>query len=381
MEVGNSVYPALLALEDGSIFPGKAIQPKGVACGEVVFNSAITGYQEILTDPSYAGQMITFTYPHIGNVGVNEIDNESDKIWAQGIIVRSLTMHPSNWRAEKSLAQFLLEKQIVMIGEVDTRALTQKIRSMGTLKGCIMVGGEKDQALKLAREFTILEQKNWVQCVSSPIAYEWEETSGGIKSPHVIVYDFGVKRSILRTLAQLGCKLHVVPANTDPKEILKLSPDGIVLSNGPGDPALCSTQIKMVQQLLQHSIPILGICLGHQLLGLALGAKTTKMKFGHHGANHPVQCLKTKKVFITSQNHNFMIDENTLPPEMVLTHRSLFDDSLQGMCHRSKPLWGFQGHPEAGPGPNEAKMIFGDFIQASHQFQKAKSTARDTVYA
>lgn len=413
-------YPAILALEDGSIFEGNALQAEGIACGEVVFNTAMTGYQEILTDCSYAGQMVTFTYPHIGNVGTNSQDEESDRIWPRGIIVRSLACFPSNWRSQKTLAEYVLNTDCIIIGDIDTRALTQKLRTQGAMKACIMVGDscDSDRAIQMARAFNDLETKDFTEIVSTKNQYTWtegslwnttvedkgkqiEEKRDKVKQiekrPHVVVYDFGVKRNILRCLYDLGCRVTVVPSSTPVAELNTLRPDGILLSNGPGDPKLCTQAIQKIKLLLNgdgyspnrethknHTpmpLPLMGICLGHQLLSLAMGGKTVKMKFGHHGANHPVQDLKTGRVLITSQNHNFMIDENSLPADIEITHRSLFDNTPQGIKHRTKPIWGFQGHPEASPGPREAKSIFNDFIQAVVDFQKTKQAVRDAVNA
>lgn len=387
-------HPAILALEDGSIFQGSAFQAEGIACGEVVFNTAMTGYQEILTDCSYAGQMVTFTYPHIGNVGTNAFDAESGRIWPRGMIVRSLSFFPSNWRSQEALPEYLLKQECLVIGDVDTRALTQKIQSLGALKGCIMVGNiDPARAIQLARNYNDIETQDLSKLVSTLEAYHWTEgsNSGSDKNgrpqsltsnPHVVVYDYGVKRSILRCLVDLGCKVTVVPATTSIYEIEALLPDGVLLSNGPGNPELCTDAIQKIKTLVDHPsrIPLLGICLGHQLLTLAFGGKTTKMKFGHHGANHPVQDLKTGRVLITSQNHSFMTEESSLPPDVEITHRSLFDSTPQGIKHLSKPIWGFQGHPEASPGPIDAKCIFSGFIQAVQNFQKTKQSARDVAY-
>lgn len=387
-----TTYPAILALEDGTFFEGESLQSDGYVCGEVVFNTATTGYQEILTDCSYSGQMVTFTYPHIGNVGVNSEDIESNRVWPVGIILRSLSGFASNWRSKTTLPDYLLENRCFVIGNLDTRALTRKIRMHGAFKGCIMVGKNDPQtAIHLAQKFVDLETKDLSIASSTSKQYEWTEGLWGnqetshrtfIKSkPHVIVYDFGVKQSILRCLVDLGCRVTVVPVAMSVIEMLALSPDGILLSNGPGDPKLCISAIQIIQRLLLQDIPILGICLGHQLLTLALGGNTVKMKFGHHGVNHPVQELESQRVWITSQNHSFMLDETSLPPEIEITHRSLFDKTPQGFRHRTKAVWGFQGHPEANPGPIDAKSIFTDFMEAIQLFKRTKETSRDCVYA
>lgn len=403
------LYPAILALEDGSIFRGKSLQANGLALGEVVFNTAMTGYQEILTDPSYAGQMITFTYPHIGNVGINENDMESKRIHARGAIVRSLSYIASNWRSEKSLIEFISGQGCLLITEVDTRALTQKIRSQGALKGCIVTAKTENEintknALHLCQTFNDLETKNLSDLVSTNKPYEWNEQtlnfnnnnsknfdelnkfdednlqSSTFTSMHIVVLDFGVKASILRSLRDLGCSVTVLPGETSVQDIISLKPQGIVLSNGPGDPMLCHKAIEHIKILLTYNLPILGICLGHQLLALSLGAKTVKMKFGHHGANHPVQSLETGQVFITSQNHGFRVEDNSLSSEIKITHRSLFDGTLQGMRHRTKPIFGFQGHPEASPGPHDVKIIFYDFLKVIEHL-KSKTEYKDALYA
>lgn len=360
------MIPALLALEDGSLFYGSSIGIQGIRCGEVVFNTATTGYQEILTDPSYTEQIITFTYPHIGNVGTNSEDAESEHIRAAGVIMRVLSPTTSNWRAEQSLNEYLQSRQIVGITGIDTRRLTRILREKGFLKGCIMTGENDEQkALTLASTYKGLEEKV-TSLVTTPFVYKWEPVSKkeSRKPYHVVVIDFGLKRSILKYLDTFGCQLTVVPAMTSLTEILNLLPQGIVLSNGPGDPIACTDIIDLVKSLINTGIPILGICLGYQLLGLAQGAKTCKMRFGHHGANHPVIDLSTQKVMITSQNHGFMVDESSLPTILQPTHRSLFDQTLQGFCHIHKPIYGFQGHPEASPGPQDALLLFRSFIDS-----------------
>jgi carbamoyl-phosphate synthase small subunit len=374
--------PALLALEDGSLFYGVAIGAEGISVGEVVFNTAMTGYQEILTDPSYAQQIVTLTYPHIGNVGVNDEDSESERVWAAGLVIRELSLLASNWRSQTSLDLYLRRQNVVAIAQVDTRRLTHLLRNKGALKGCIVTGDfDPESALQTAREFPGLEGMDLAKEVSTQEIYIWTEGSwhwpSGYKkfSPdelqwHVVVYDFGVKRSILRMLVDRGCRLTVVPAQTHVDEILALKPDGIFLSNGPGDPAVCDYAIQAISTLLQYDHPVFGICLGHQLLALGSGAKTVKMKFGHHGANHPVVDDVSKRVFITSQNHGFAVAEATLPPFLQATHRSLFDGSLQGIRHTKKPLFGFQGHPEASPGPHDVQDLFDQFIELIKHHRK-----------
>lgn len=380
--------PALLALEDGSLFEGSAFgycsDTALFAVGEVVFNTAMTGYQEILTDPSYAGQLITLTYPHIGNVGINAQDNESEKIYARGLIIRQLSKQVSNWRHETSLEQYLAQQRILGICDIDTRRLTRLLREKGALKGCIYHAPELnaeivEHAVAQARAFRGLQGLDLAQEVTTSTAYCWQE--GGIwphttptaKSPErfqVVAYDFGIKKTILRCLDELGCDVKIVPAKTPAQEVLTWAPDGIFLSNGPGDPEPCTYAIKAIQVFLEHNVPLFGICLGHQLLALACGAKTVKMKFGHHGGNHPVRSLADQRVLITSQNHGFTVDEKTIPEHLQVTHRSLFDQTIQGIKHRKKSAYSFQGHPEAGPGPNDARTLFQDFIQAMHVKRK-----------
>ncbi len=349
---------AILALANGAIFEGVAIGADGQAVGEVVFNTAMTGYQEILTDPSYCEQIVTFTYPHIGNVGVNSEDTESKQIWAKGLVIRDLSAIVSNWRAQQSLPVYLKENHIVAIANVDTRRLTRLLRDEGAQAGCILVGTDREQALAKARQFAGLNGVDLAQVVSTPTNYTW---SAGTK--HIVAYDFGVKHTILRLFAARGCKVTVVPAKTSVAQVLALKPDGVFLSNGPGDPAACDYAIENTRQLLANNIPLFGICLGFQILALACNAKTTKMKFGHHGANHPVQDRRNQKVFITSQNHGFMVDEKTLPTELVVTHKSLFDGSLQGIKHKTKLALAFQGHPEASPGPHDIQVLFDEFLE------------------
>ncbi len=353
--------PAILALADGSVFQGISVGQPGIAVGEVVFNTAMTGYQEIISDPSYAEQLITFTCPHIGNVGMNSADQESDRPEAKGIILRDLSPIVSNWRAEEDLTSYLIRYGLVAIAGVDTRRLTRLLREKGAQNGCIMTDQiDAKTAIANACAFTGLENLDLAKKVCSKTPYLFCE---GREDRHLVVYDFGVKRSILQALAALDCKITVVPAEFPAKEVLAMRPQGVVLSNGPGDPAACEYAIDNARIFLAENMPLLGICLGCQILGLALGAKTFKMKLGHHGANHPVQALETGRVFITSQNHGFAIDENSLPEKVRVTHRSLFDHTVQGIAHLEKPVWAFQGHPEAGPGPLEMKGLFAEFIQ------------------
>lgn len=351
--------PALLALADGSLFQGTSVGAPGETQGEVVFNTSMTGYQEILTDPSYTQQIVTLTCPHIGNTGVNLDDFESDRAHAAGLIIRELSPIVSNYRATDSLASFLIKQNIVTIANIDTRRLTRILSEKGAQNGCIITGkSDPELAIKKARAFTGLNGKDLAIAVSTKEKYIFTDTD----THHIIVIDYGVKFNILRLLAERNCKVTVVPAKTTSEEILKLNPDGIVLSNGPGDPAACDYAIKTIQALLPKKIPIFGICLGFQLLALAFGAKTIKMKFGHHGANHPVQDLRSKKVFITSQNHSFCVDEKTLPSELQVTHISLFDKTLQGFAHKTLPVIAFQGHPEGAPGPRDICGLFDEFL-------------------
>lgn len=371
---------ALLVLEDGSVFHGTAIGAEGVSVGEVVFNTSMTGYQEILTDPSYAEQMVTLTNPHIGNTGTNDEDEESSRIWAKGLIIRDLPILASNFRNQASLSDYLTKSGIVGIADIDTRKLTRLLREKGALNGCLMAGEALDQAkaLQLAQSFAGLAGMDLAKEVSVKAPYQWQEGSWqlgkGFSQPsdgayHVVAYDYGVKRNILRMLVDRGCRLTVVPAQTSADEVLALNPDGIFLSNGPGDPAPCDYAIQAIQQFLTTDIPLFGICLGHQLLALASGAKTAKMKFGHHGGNHPVQNLTTKKVMITAQNHGFAVEEESLPSTLQATHKSLFDGSLQGIHRTDKPAFSFQGHPEASPGPHDAAELFDHFIDLMRQRQ------------
>jgi carbamoyl-phosphate synthase small subunit len=366
--------PAVLALEDGTVFRGRSIGARGNSTGEVVFNTAMTGYQEILTDPSYARQIVTLTYPHIGNTGATPEDLESGQVYAAGLVIRDLPLLHSNWRASESLGDFLERGRIVAIADIDTRRLTRLLREKGALAGCIMTGEGVDEAAAVhaARRFPGLKGMDLARVVSVHEPYQWSEGSlwrreSRVPKPgarlHVVAYDFGIKRNILRLLADHGCRVTVVPAQAPAEQVLALSPDGIFLSNGPGDPEPCDYAIAAIRRFLETDIPVFGICLGHQLLGLASGARTVKMKFGHHGANHPVQDLATGRVYITSQNHGFAVDEATLPPNLTPTHRSLFDGSLQGIARTDRPAFGFQGHPEASPGPHDLRPLFENFVR------------------
>lgn len=375
--------PALLALEDGSLFWGESIGIEGETVGEVVFNTAITGYQEILTDPSYAQQIVTLTYPHIGNVGTNEEDEESSHIVASGLVVRDLPLLASNWRSQMPLDEYMRKNKVVGIADIDTRKLTRILREKGAQNGCIVAGENIDAeaAVASAKAFPGLKGMDLAKEVTTGRPYEWAQGSwtleGGLpthpepldeKLPfHVVAYDFGVKRNILRMLVDRGCRITVVPARSPAEEVLKLKPDGIFLSNGPGDPEPCDYAIDAIKALTDTGIPIFGICLGHQLLSLASGARTLKMKFGHHGANHPVQDLDSGVVMITSQNHGFAVDEETLPDNLRATHRSLFDGSLQGVHRTDCPAFSFQGHPEASPGPHDVAPLFDHFIELIEQ--------------
>ena len=381
--------PALLVLEDGSFFEGTAFghlsHSAVFAVGEVVFNTSMSGYEEILTDPSYAGQLISLTYPHIGNVGINLNDRESNHIHARGLIVRELPYRVSNWREQTTLEQFLVEHKILGIADIDTRHLTHILREKGSLKGCIysaptLNSESVEIALAHARGFGGLNGLDLAKEVTTPSAYLWQEGGSwgqqkrnGNGSRHdnlqVVAYDFGIKKTILRRLHDLGCSITVVNAKTTAAEVLALEPDGVFLSNGPGDPEPCDYAINAIRTFLKTQIPVFGICLGHQLLALASNGKTVKMKVGHHGGNHPVRSLKDKRVLITSQNHGFTVDENNFPDCLEVTHRSLFDNTIQGIAHRTSPAFGFQGHPEAGPGPNDAIGLFEDFVKLMHEFR------------
>ncbi|WP_409993004.1 glutamine-hydrolyzing carbamoyl-phosphate synthase small subunit [Plasticicumulans sp.] len=366
--------PALLALADGSLFRGESIGADGSTTGEVVFNTSITGYQEILTDPSYCRQIVTLTYPHIGNVGANPGDEEAAKIWSSGLVVRDCPPRPSSWRSRQSLDAYLSERGVVAIAGIDTRRLTRHLREQGAQNGCIVAGDRPDAeaAIAAARAAPKMVGLDLAQVVTTESCYEWTEGCWRLDGDdfpqqaearfHVVAYDYGVKRNILRMLAARGCRVSVVPARTPAAEVLALRPDGVFLSNGPGDPEPCDYAITAIRELLDAGVPIFGICLGHQLLGLASGARTVKMKFGHHGGNHPVQDLDSGRVMISSQNHGFAVDEATLPATLRATHRSLFDGTLQGIERTDRPAFSFQGHPEASPGPHDVAGLFDRFI-------------------
>ena len=367
--------PALLVLADGSVFKGVSVGADGTGIGEVVFNTAMTGYQEILTDPSYQGQMVTLTYPHIGNTGVNPEDAESNKTYAAGLIIRDLPTLASNWRMTETLPQYLKRNKVVAIAQIDTRRLTRLIREKGAQNGCILSGSHNDAAIKkahaLANAAPNMSGLDLAKVVSCTEPYEWNSSTWALglgfqaienTKFHVVAFDYGIKHNILRMLADRGCKVTVLPAQASSAEALALKPNGVFLSNGPGDPEPCAYAIKAIQEIVAIDVPLFGICLGHQLLGLASGAKTLKMKFGHHGANHPVQDLETKKVYITSQNHGFAVDESTLPANMRITHTSLFDGTCQGIERTDKRAFSFQGHPEASPGPHEVGYLFDKFV-------------------
>jgi carbamoyl-phosphate synthase small subunit len=365
--------PAVLALADGTIFHGTSVGADGQTIGEVVFNTAMTGYQEILSDPSYCRQIVTLTYPHIGNTGTNSEDMESSKVHASGLIIRDSSMVNSSWRCERTFTDFLQQANTVAIADIDTRRLTRIIREKGAQSGCIMSGEvSPDVAIEHARKFPGIAGMDLAKFVTSDVSYQWchgvtfgrkpRILSRRIAPYHVVAYDFGIKRNILRLLSDLDCRMTVVPATTTAEEALALAPDGIFLSNGPGDPEPCDYAIAAIREFLGTGIPIFGICLGHQLLALAAGARTMKMKFGHHGANHPVQDLETGQVMITSQNHGFAVDEESLPDNVEATHRSLFDGTLQGIAIKDQAAFSFQGHPEASPGPHDLLPLFERFI-------------------
>ncbi len=365
--------PAILALEDGTVFEGVSVGASGLSVGEVVFNTAMTGYQEILTDPSYARQLVTLTYPHIGNTGCTAQDDEAGQVWAAGLIVRDVPRRPSNWRNQQALPEWLRERGVVAIADIDTRKLTRLLRDRGAQNGALMAGDgiDADRAIEAARKFPGLKGMDLAKEVTARQSYPWSEgqldldSNTFVGSPakyRVVAYDFGVKQNILRMLAERGCDVTVVPAQTPAAEVLAMNPDGVFLSNGPGDPAPCDYAIEAIREFVARKIPTYGICLGHQLLGLAIGAKTQKMKFGHHGANHPVIDLDSGRVMITSQNHGFAVDESTLPANARVTHRSLFDGSNQGFVLTDAPAFSFQGHPEASPGPHDVAPLFDQFI-------------------
>jgi len=366
--------PALLLLEDGTVFNGVSIGIEGSSVGEVVFNTSLTGYQEILSDPSYARQIVTLTYPHIGNVGTTREDDESDNVFASGLVIRDLPVRLSNWRSEKTLQQYLIDHNVVAIAEIDTRKLTRILRDKGAQRGVIVAGDNIDLVLAKAaiNEFSGLKGMDLAKEVTVAKAYEWTEdiwslttghTEASNLSKHVVAYDFGIKRNILRLLVNRGCRVTVVPATTTAEQVLAMNPDGVFLSNGPGDPEPCTYAIAAIKTILEQKIPTFGICLGHQLLALASGAKTQKMKFGHHGANHPVQEKATGRVMISSQNHGFSVDESSLPDNIKATYHSLFDGSLQGIERTDCPAIGFQGHPEASPGPHDVESLFDQFTE------------------
>ncbi|RWR00571.1 carbamoyl phosphate synthase small subunit [[Pantoea] beijingensis] len=371
------IKSALLVLEDGTQFHGRAIGAEGSAVGEVVFNTSMTGYQEILTDPSYSRQIVTLTYPHIGNVGTNVADEESSQVHAQGLVIRDLPLIASNFRNEEGLSDYLKRHNIVAIADIDTRKLTRLLREKGAQNGCIIAGGAPDAelALQKAKAFPGLKGMDLAKEVTTREAYSWQQGSWTLDTGlpeqkseqelpfHVVAYDYGVKRNILRMLVDRGCRLTVVPAQTSAEDVLKLNPDGVFLSNGPGDPEPCDYAITAIQTLLETTIPVFGICLGHQLLALASGAKTVKMKLGHHGGNHPVKDLNRDCVMITAQNHGFAVDDRDLPANLRVTHTSLFDHTVQGIHRTDKAAFSFQGHPEASPGPHDAAPLFDHFIE------------------
>ena len=373
--------PAILALQDGTVFHGRSIGAEGQTIGEIVFNTSMTGYQEILTDPSYCRQIVTLTNPHIGNTGTNSDDMESDTIHASGLVVRDSTMITSSWRSERTFSDFLRQGGTVAIADIDTRKLTRIIREKGAQSGCIMTGQQTVKtAIEHANKFPGIAGMDLAKFVTTSDTYQWclgttfgrkqQVMSRRIAPYHVVAYDFGVKRNILRLLSDMDCRLTVVPATTSARVAMSLRPDGVFLSNGPGDPEPCDYAIDAIQSFLKSGLPVFGICLGHQLLALAAGAKTEKMKFGHHGANHPVQDLESGQVMITSQNHGFAVDESSLPDNVVPTHRSLFDGTLQGITLNDKPAFGFQGHPEASPGPHDLLPLFDRFIRQMDERKK-----------
>ena len=383
--------PAILVLRDGTVFRGISIGAEGLAVGEVVFNTAMTGYQEILTDPSYCRQIVTLTYPHIGNTGANPEDVESDRIDAAGLVIRDLALLPSNWRKQQTLSGFLKQHRLPAIADIDTRRLTRILRDKGAQDGCLMAGKvDENEALKAARGFPGLIGMDLAKVVSCGQPYEWDESVWTLGEGygrradsrfHVVAYDYGIKRNILRKLVSRGCRVTVVPAQTPADKALAMKPDGIFLSNGPGDPEPCDYAIRAIRRFLDIGIPTFGICLGHQLMGLASGAKTIKMKFGHHGANHPVQDLDTGRVMITSQNHGFAVDPATLPQTARVTHVSLFDGSLQGFARTDRPAFCFQGHPEASPGPHDVDYLFDKFTRLMEEKRDSGLGTRDLVKA
>jgi carbamoyl-phosphate synthase small subunit len=378
--------PAILVLQDGTIFEGRSIGIDGITSGEVVFNTAMTGYQEILTDPSYCRQIVTLTYPHIGNTGVNSEDEEATNIHASGLIIRDLPLQASSWRSEGSLGEYLVDRNVIAIADIDTRKLTRLLRDKGAQNGAVMAADNIsiEQALEAARSFAGLAGMDLAKVVSTTNAYDWSYSTWSLQTGyqpvkdsryHIVAYDYGIKKNILCMLVERGARVTVVPAQTAAEAVLKMDPDGIFLSNGPGDPEPCDYAIEAITKILATDIPVFGICLGHQLLSLACGAKSVKMKFGHHGANHPVQNLDSGEVMISSQNHGFAVDEKSLPDCLRATHRSLFDDSLQAVHHNDKAAFGFQGHPEASPGPHDVAPLF------DHFFELIEAQANHTVSA
>lgn len=378
---------AILALENGHVFKGVSVGCEGVALGELIFNTAMTGYQEVLTDPSYARQIVTLTYPHIGNTGINPEDMESRKVWLSGLVIRNLSSRVSNYRSQMSLSDFLKKERTVAISEVDTRHLATLIRTEGAL-GAALIAGEqaarmsRDDCVDMARQFGSLVDKNLTGEVSTDKISTWQEGiwqhDQGFSQPVIsdvraVAYDFGIKTNILRLLAEQGCQVQLVPADTSSEEALSLSPDGVFLSNGPGDPAGCTAAIESTKAFLALGLPVFGICLGHQILALACGAQTEKMKYGHHGVNHPVKDLASGQVLISSQNHGFMVSKQSLPKHLAITHLSLFDDSIQGISHKEIPAFGFQGHPEASPGPHEIQPLFSRFMSEMISYQEKKA--------
>ena len=379
---------AILALADGSVFYGTAIGTLGYSTGEVVFNTSMTGYQEILTDPSYAQQIITLTYPHIGNVGTNTLDWESDTIYSSGLVIRDASIVMSSWRGEKTLKDYLVENKVIAISDIDTRQLTRILRDKGTQNGCILALEDPqylnvEKAISMAQSFKGLKNLDLAKEVTVKTSYEWTrggewQFSGNACSQsneekyHIVAYDFGIKKNILRKLVERGCKITVVPAQTSSETVMAINPDGVFLSNGPGDPVACQYAIESAKAIIDKKIPTFGICLGMQIISLALGANAVKMKFGHHGANHPVEDIKSKRVFITSQNHGFAIEESSLPDNLTVTHRSLFDGSLQGIEKNDSPVFAFQGHPEASPGPQDMDALFDHFIDLMKGYQNRK---------
>jgi carbamoyl-phosphate synthase small subunit len=384
--------PALLALADGSIFEGISIGADGATVGEVVFNTAMTGYQEILTDPSYREQIVTLTYPHIGNVGTNPEDAESDKVQLAGLVLREVPRPPSNFRSTQDFREYLRANRVVALAGIDTRRLTRILRDTGAQNGCLMAGTvDRDEALRRARAFPGLKGMDLAKVVSCAKAYGWDRGSWQLETNreavraggrfHVVAYDFGVKYNILRMLVDRNCRVTVVPAQTAAADVLKLNPDGVMLTNGPGDPEPCDYAIRAAREFMARKLPLFGICLGHQILGLAVGARTLKMKFGHHGANHPVQDLESGRVLITSQNHGFAVDEATLPQNARVTHRSLFDGSNQGLRVLDAPAFSFQGHPEASPGPHDVGYLFDRFVTLMETAADTPTSARETTHA